>query len=248
MAEQGSYDLSGRKLFFAIPSYDFKVTLKFALSLAKFTSICKEHGVQVAFGSVCGCSVVSRARNLLVDQFLNTDCTDLLFIDADINFEPEDVIRLLAWTSRYPIVGGVPRARKEERTYIATLDEGEGKTLTMDSMGLVRVTRLATAFMMVKREVFETLIDAHPEWQYFDEKYAENGKTLYSIFDFKSTLKGYIGEDFLFCDRARAHGFEAWVDPTIKLGHMGITEYKGDFGNDCLYPMLKPLDVKKDVA
>jgi GT2 family glycosyltransferase len=47
-----------------------------------------------------------------------------------------------------------------------------------------------------------------------------------------------IGEDFLFCDRAREAGFEVWVDPTIKLGHMGVIEHKSDFGEDVLYPSM----------
>jgi hypothetical protein len=65
---------------------------------------------------------------------------------------------------------------------------------------------------------------------------------LHSFFDFKVTREGYIGEDFLFCDRALEAGFEAWVDPTIKLGHMGIHEFKSDFGNEILYPMFKPVE------
>ena len=52
------------------------------------------------------------------------------------------------------------------------------------------------------------------------------------------TPEGMIGEDFLFCDRARDAGFEVWVDPTIKLGHIGVMEYKSDFGNDILYPSM----------
>jgi hypothetical protein len=66
------------------------------------------------------------------------------------------------------------------------------------------------------------------------------------IFDFMLTDEGYVGEDFLFCDRAREHGFEVWVDPTITLGHMGVQEYVGNFGTDMLYPMLVPH--KKDAA
>jgi hypothetical protein len=60
------------------------------------------------------------------------------------------------------------------------------------------------------------------------------------MFDFMMAEEGYIGEDFLFCDRAREHGFEVWVDPSITLGHMGIQEYVGNFGNDVLYPMVVP--------
>jgi hypothetical protein len=44
----------------------------------------------------------------------------------------------------------------------------------------------------------------------------------------------------LFCDRAREHGFEVWIDPTIKLGHMGVQEFEGNFGADVLYPMIAP--------
>jgi len=224
-------------LFIALPAYDFKVSLKLAISLARFAQAAPQHGVTIQIGSICGCSVVSRARNLLVKDMLESDCTDLIFIDSDINFEPEDVFRLMAWTSnpKKGIVGGVPRTRSDSKVYIATLDYDENNELTMDRMGLVRARRLATAFMMVRRDVFTTLVDAHPEWNYYDNR---TDRTLNAVFDFKLTDEGYMGEDYLFCDRAREHGFEVWVDPTIKLGHMGVQEYMGDFGAEVLYPMV----------
>ena len=223
----------------ALPAYDFKVSLKLAVSLARLAQAAPQHGIDIQIGSVCGCSVVSRARNLLAKDFLESNCTDLIFIDSDINFEPEDVLRLMAWTSepKKGIVAGVPRVRGEERVYIALLDYDENNELTMNGMGLVRAKRVATAFMMVRRDVFETLVEAHPEWTYHDKK---TDRMLPALFDFKLTEEGYMGEDFLFCDRSREVGFEVWIDPTIKLGHMGVQEYLGDFGSDVLYPMVVP--------
>jgi len=233
------YDLAGRSLFVALPAYDFKVSLKLAVSLARLAQAAPQHGIDIQIGSVCGCSVVSRARNLLSKDFLESKCTDLIFIDSDINFDSEDVFRLMAWTSepKKGIVAGVPRVRGEERVYITALDYDENNELTMNGMGLVRAKRVATAFMMVRRDVFETLVEAHPEWTYYDKK---TDRMLPALFDFKLTEEGYMGEDFLFCDRSREVGFEVWIDPTIKLGHMGVQEYLGDFGSDVLYPMVVP--------
>lgn len=239
MQAQRSYDLSGKSIFIALPAYDFKVSLKLAVSLARFTQAAPQHGIDVQIGSVCGCSVVSRARNLLVQDLLNSECDYLIFIDSDINFEPEDILRLMAWGSdpKKGIVAAVPRTRSEDKVYIANLDYDENNELTMNGMGLVRAERVATAFMLVRREVFETLDNAHPEWRYYDKR---SDRTVPCVFDFMLTEEGYIGEDFLFCDRTREAGFEVWVDPSITLGHMGVQEYVGNFGKDLLYPMLVP--------
>lgn len=243
MQKQQSYNLAGRKLFVALPAYDFKVSLKLAVSLARLAQQLPLHGVDMTIGSICGCSVVSRARNLLVKDFLESDCTELMFIDADINFEPEDVLRLMAWASdpKKGIVGGVPRTRKTNKVYIAQLEQDE-EGVTMNGMGLVRAKRIATAFMMVRREVFERLVNENPKWNYYDHS---SDRNLNAVFDFLVTEEGYMGEDYLFCDRARAIGFEVWIDPTIKLGHMGVQEYEGDFGNDVLYPMINPIETRK---
>jgi len=245
MQNEKGYDLAGRSLFIALPAYDFKVSLKLAISLAQFAQQAQQHGVSIQIGSICGCSVVSRARNLLAQDMLDSDCTDLMFIDSDINFEAVDIFRLMAWTSdpKKGIVAGVPRTRSTTKTYIGTLDADENGELTMNSMGLVRAKRVATAFMMVRRDVFETLDAAHPEWRYYDER---TERTVPCMFDFMLTEEGYVGEDYLFCDRVREQGFEVWIDPTIKLGHMGVQEYEGEFGRDVLYPMLIPS--QKEVA
>jgi len=242
---QQGFDMAGKSLFIALPAYDFKVSLKLAVSLAQFAQTAQSHGIDIQIGSICGCSVVSRARNLLVQDMLDSTCDYLLFIDSDINFEPEAILRLMAWVQdpKKGIVAAVPRTRSETKTYIATLDQDENDQLTMNGAGLVRAKRVATAFMMVRREFFETLNDAHPEWRYYETR---SERSVPCVFDFMLTEEGYIGEDFLFCDRAREHGFEVWVDPTIPLGHMGVQEYMGDFGRDALYPRI--VSVNKDVA
>ena len=245
MQAQRSYDLAGKSIFFALPAYDFKVSLKLAISLTRFATRAMQHGIDIQIGSICGCSVVSRARNLLAQDMLESNCDYLMFIDSDINFEPDDIFRLMAWGAdpKKGIVAGVPRTRSEVKTYIATLDYDENNELTMNGMGLVRAKRVATAFMLVRRDVFETLDAAHPEWRYEDTR---SNRSIPCMFDFMKTDEGYIGEDYLFCDRAREHGFEVWIDPAIKLGHMGVQEYEGDFGRDALYPMIAP--AVKEVA
>ena len=221
-----------------LPAYDHKVGLRMAISLMRLGQQVLEHGIHIQVSSICGCSVVSRARNMIAHEFLKSDCDHLLFIDSDMNFEPDSVLRLLAWNQTKPIVGGAYESRKEGKIYILSLD-GDKEHIQMDAMGNVKARRIATGFMMIQRQVFEKLAEMHPEWEHKDNT---SDAMLHSFFDFKVTRDGYIGEDFLFCDRAQEAGFSVWIDPTIKLGHMGIHEFKSDFGNDVLYPLLKPVD------
>ena len=235
-----------------LPAYDFKVSAKLAIALANFCVEAPKHGIAIQICNISGCSVVSRVRNLIAKDFLASDCTDLMFIDSDINFNAEDIFRLMAWNidPKKGIVGGVPVARKKGSVYISSLDQGADGEIYMNAYGLVKAKRIATAFMLIRRDVFETLRDNHPEWQYHDDR-VMNGhedKICYSFFDFKSTPEGYVGEDYLFCDRAAEHGFEVWIDPTIKLGHMGVTEFEGSFGEEFLYPLLRASKPKLEAA
>jgi hypothetical protein len=232
------FNLAGKKLMIGLPAYDHKVGLRMAISLMRLGQQVMEHGIHIQVSSICGCSVVSRARNMIAHEFLKSDCDHLLFIDSDMNFEPESVLRLLAWSQTKAIIGGAYESRKEGKIYILSLD-GDKEHVQMDAMGNVKARRIATGFMMIQRQVFEKLAEMHPEWEHKDNT---SDAMLHSFFDFKVTREGYIGEDFLFCDRAQEAGFSVWIDPTIKLGHMGIHEFKSDFGNEVLYPLLKPVE------
>lgn len=245
MQGEAAYNLAGKKLFIGLPAYDFKVSVRLAIALAELALKAQQHGIQVQISNVSGCSVVSRVRNIISDQFLESDAEHLFMVDSDINFKADDVIRLMAWNQTKPIVAGIGVARKTEKVFFSMLDHDENGDLTMDKMGLVRAKRVGTGFIMIRRDVFLAMRQNHPEWAYFDQN---SGKTLHSFFDFKSTPEGYIGEDYMFCDRARDEGFTVWIDPTIKLGHMGVHEFEGSFGEDYLYPRLKPLDAKKEAA
>jgi len=243
---QASFSLVGRKVMLGLPTYDFKMSAKMAISLMDFVTKAGAHGVQVQVSNISGCSVVSRARNLIAEDFLQSDCTDLMFIDSDINFNADDIFRLMAWLDnpKYGIVAGIPVARKKGQVFISTLDSDEDGSIYMNAFGLVRAKRVATAFMLIKREVFEKLNANHPEWNYIDDRSWEGN--IKSFFDFESTPEGYIGEDYVFCDRVRNEGYEVWIDPTIKLGHMGIHEFEGSFGEDWLYPHITPVEAKKE--
>jgi hypothetical protein len=237
MQNQKGYDLAGKKLMIGLPAYDHKVGVKLAISLMRLAQDVIPHGINIQASSICGCSVVSRARNLIAHAFMQSDCDHLLFIDSDMTFDAESVIRLLAWNQEHAIVAGAYEARKEGKIYILTLDADERGDAIINEMGLVKARRVATGFMMIHRRVFETLKAKHPEWEHKDNLSDER---LFAYFDFLLTDAGYVGEDFLFCQRAIDAGMDdIWIDPTIKLGHMGVHEFQSDFGKDKLYPAIE---------
>lgn len=235
MPEKG-YSLAGRKLMIAIPAYDGKLNISAAFQLPQLALAAQKHGFQIHLAHLSGCSIITRARNSLVNQFLESECTELLFVDADINFKVEDVLRIMALGSDRDIVAGAYPRRAKDQMFFADIyyNEHGGVELTED--GLMRVNRIGTGFMFIRRHVFAAMLAKHPEWKYWVDV---EGKNHHAFFDFQVTPEGYMGEDYLFCDRATALGFKVYIDPDINLGHFGSTEFTGNFAKQVVQPMIE---------
>jgi len=226
-----SVDLRARRLMVAVPCYDGKINIDAAFQLAQLTHASAQYGFGLELAHIAGCSIITKARNALAHRFLMSDCTDLLFVDADINFKVADVLRILALSEDKDVVAGAYPRRAEDQKFFTDIHHP-----LEFADGLLRVERVGTGFMLIRRHVLETLEAAHPEWRFWVNT---EGAYHTAFFDFKATPEGYIGEDYLFCDRVRAAGFKVWIDPDINLGHFGSTEYTGHFGEQVVKPLLE---------
>jgi hypothetical protein len=226
-----SVDLRNRKLMVAIPCYDGKVNVHAAFQLAALMPAIARYGVSVQLAHIAGCSIITKARNALAHMFMQSDCTDLLFVDADINFKVEDVLRIVALSGDKDVVAGAYPRRADDKKFFTDIHY----PLELAD-GLLRVERVGTGFMLIRRHVLEKLEADHPEWKFWVNTEQAHHT---AFFDFKQTAEGYIGEDYLFCDRARAAGFKIYIDPEINLGHFGSTEFTGHFGDQVVKPLLE---------
>jgi len=246
MVEEKKFVLAGRSLFVAIPAYDGRICIHSAYELPQLALASLKHKFSIHLGHLSGSSIITRARNSLVNQFMESDCTEMLFIDSDIHFKHQDVLRIMALGSdRDVLCGSYPR-RAADQKFFTDIYYNEHGGVELTENGLLRVERIGTGFMFIRRHVIEKLIKDHPEWKYWVN--VEN-KHHYSLFDFKVTPEGYMGEDYLFCDRVTEAGFKIYVDPEINLGHFGNTEFTGHFGKQVLQPMIEEtLLLQKKVA
>jgi hypothetical protein len=235
MAETKSADLSGRKLFIAIPAYDGKLNIKTAFALAQLMPKALSLGVSVFLSDMSGCSIITMARNALVNEFLKTDSTDFLFIDSDVIVTPDDVLRLLAQHKGRDVTAGMYPRRASDKRFFLDVYYDEDENLEFDG-SLMRVNRVGTGFMMISREIIEKLIAAHPEWQY-ENKDADG--TISALFDFAVKDGKFVGEDYLFCDRVRELGGQIWVDVDISLPHIGTEAFTNNFREEVVIPMLE---------
>lgn len=189
-----------------------------------------ELGIRAYVQNVVGSSNLPRARNELVAAFLASDYTDLLFVDDDMGWEPNAIVRLLG--SEQAMIGAVG-CKKVERPdthaakWCVRVRDG---ALHQDAMGAIEVRGIGTGFVRIAREVFVTLADAHPDWKRNGwPNMPEAARRWYYRFFVFPDDPDETGEDFHFCDQWRALGGTVWADPTIRLTHVGEKEFSGDF-------------------
>lgn len=236
MAEVKQATLSGRKLFIGIPAYDGKLNIKTAYGLAQMMPEAMRLGVAVTLSDISNCSLITLARNALVHEFLKTDCTELLFIDADVVVTPDDIFRLMAQGGTQDISAGAYPRRAKDKKFFTDLYWDENENLEFVG-SLMRVKRVGTGFMLIQRHVIEKMVEAHPEWEYSNT----DGAKLHALFDFSIVNGQYVGEDYLFCDRATQMGFKVFIDVDISLPHVGTEAFTNNFREEVVVPILENL-------
>jgi len=184
--------LRENKFFIATPCYGGALTEPYFRSTIKLLTFFNSHKIPLGFGTIANESLVTRARNVLLAYFLNSDYTHLLFIDADIEFNVDDVIKLYAH-DKDVVVGAYPKkgvnwnnikegmklkeseGKNVEGGQIGALgsdyainfkfNDAERKQVSVHN-GLIPLHDAGTGFMMIKREAIMKLIDAYPEIKY----------------------------------------------------------------------------------
>lgn len=248
-------DLRKERIFIATPCYGGQLTEAYFRSTIRLLTFCNQHQIPVAFGTIANESLVTRARNVLVAYFLQSNFTRLMFIDADIEFQLEDVIKLIAH-DKDVVVGAYPkkgvnwqRIRESVRTTHDPLDDKQiasfgsdyainfkfinrdAKQIAIEN-GLIRLHDGATGFMMIKREVIDKMITAYPELKYNNDLNTpkELDPHFYAFFDtmIDPKDKRYLSEDYTFSRRWQDIGGEIWLDPSISLNHYGSFNFQGN--------------------
>jgi hypothetical protein len=238
--------LATQRPMFATPCYGGTCTESYLRSMLELTATLLAAGVAHRVETLANESLITRARNRLVQRFLASDATHLFFIDADLRFRATDVLRLIAHDR--PIVAGAYPAKvvHEDRLigrsfetlaelrqatiqYVVNVVYDDAGSMARQEVqlvdGLIEAHDAGTGFLCVKRHVIEELIAAHPETRYIPERSTE---PAYALFDTMIDEHGrYLSEDYTFCRRWQGVGGTVWIDPTVVLDHVGTYVYAG---------------------
>jgi hypothetical protein len=233
------------------------VSWLYAASLLKLQHACAERKIGLGFLLHPGDSLITRARQAIVAHFLEQyDATHLLFIDADIGFEPEQVFRLLEFgqdftAATYPIkkinwdlIPAAVQAGREPLesatlSYVVNVDTSER---LVTRQGFVKARYAGTGFLMIRRSALIALIEHYPELRYTREHKADdslqNSRWRSALFNclIDEASGTYLSEDYSFCRRWTDMGGEIWVDYKSRLSHVGSMIFRGDLSAQAELP------------
>lgn len=188
---------------------------------------CQKIGITVAMATIRNESLIHRARNRILADFMASPCSHLIMIDADIGFEARDVLRLVAHNR--PFIGGV-YAKKDRARYNPAFVPLPGPMFQREDDGLVEVMCLPGGFMMLKRETVAQLLGAHADDWYWDGSDGTQKRRMHDLTAciLDKETRTLWSEDYSLCLRWRALGGQIWMDPYIQLTHNGTTTFDGD--------------------
>lgn len=189
-------DVQKKKLFLAAPMYGGQCAGMFCKSTNDLSALFRAHNVELKLYYLFNESLITRARNYCVDEFMRSDCTHLMFIDSDIGFNAQDVLAMLAMIDGHPdindnkpfdvLCGPYPKKCISWEKIKQAVDQGAaddnpevlsnfvGDYVFNPASGQNQI-RLdepqevlegGTGFMMIRRETFEKFQEAYPQMYY----------------------------------------------------------------------------------
>jgi hypothetical protein len=251
-------ELRKAKIFLATPMYGGQCHGLYMKSCLDLQMECAKYGIDCRFSFIFNESLITRARNYLVDEFLRSEMTHLLFIDSDIHFQPQDVLAMLALSLKYDnmhIIGGPYPKKSINWPNIAMAAKNHPDIEAKELESLVgdfvfnpvkggpqqfnvqqplEVMEVGTGFMLVKREVFKGFAAAFPEKSYKPDhrgtQHFDGSREIHAYFDcvIDPQSKRYLSEDYMFCQYARKIDYHVWLCPWMRTQHIGSYLFTGD--------------------
>lgn len=254
-------DLRKRKIFVATPMYGGQCHGMYTKSTADLAKLGQAYDMDIKFFYLFNESLITRARNYCVDEFMRGDYTHLMFIDSDIGFDPNDVLTLAALMDEegdkeimcgaYPkktiawekIKRAVDKGFADENPgdlekfvgdYVFNPAEGQSEVRIDEP---VKVLEGGTGFMMVKRSAFEKFQEAYPDYTYLPDhvrtKHFDGSREIFMYFQalIDDKSRRYLSEDYMFCQWMREIGVDTWLCPWMKLLHTGSYTFGGSLAD-----------------
>jgi hypothetical protein len=250
-------ELQKRKIFLGTPMYGGVCEGTYTKSMTDLSALCTRYGVDMRLFFLFNESLITRARNYTADEFLRSDMTHLMFIDADIGFDANDVLTLAAIadpnSDKDIVCGPYPKKTIAWEKIKKAVDKGFADENPNNLENFVgdyvfnpvegtnqislgepaEVAEGGTGFMMIQRRVFEKFAEAYPQQLYTPDhvrtKHFDGTRQIMSYFDtvIDPKTNRYLSEDYMFCQWARAIGIKVWMCPWIKLQHAGKYNFGG---------------------
>jgi hypothetical protein len=239
------------KLFLSTPCYGGLCLDKYMISIIKLQLLLIQKGIQLMIDTTENESLVHRARNVAVGRFMQkTDADYFMFIDADVDFDPQAVVTLLE--SGHDIsVACYPKKCVMWDQARDAIKKGDDRNMAMLSSslvvnigsarrsvenGFIEVLDGPTGFMLIKRDVFKKLEEKFPELWCKNDHQNRDFDDYHACFDcmIDPTSKRYLSEDYAFCRRWQQCDGKIYASVATTLGHIGNLPFSG-----CLADRLK---------
>lgn len=234
-------NLSDIRLIVATPCHGDNCDTEYVKSILKLQKLCLQQGIHIEFFIPPGNSDIAHSRNKIVHELLNkANFTHLLFIDSDIGFDADDVIKMIEadvdvicgiYSKKYIDWGAISEAVKankpvEELKYFTSpyvvklVDSLDYSNASPDQP--VEIEHCGTGMMLIKRNVFEIQKVKTETYLSWDDEIPPNKSLIYNFFCFSITEDGMrVSEDVYFCKQWRKYGGKVYAAPWMKMKHIG---------------------------
>ena len=233
------------RVHMCMPCYGGQLTESTFMSYIKWANMARQLGIDWTVETMTNESLISRARNTLTAKFLHTkESTHLMFIDADIGWEPWHLLVML--NAQKDVIGGLYPMKSLPVKWCVNGIPGQAEE---PGSNLIEVSKTGTGFMLIKREVFEKM-DGHPAVKAFANDIGLDpvlNTYMKTYFDTAVREGRYYSEDWTFCENWRDLGGSIWVDKRVLLKHTGTYVFDGQT-QDKLYQYLHAIVLQNQAA